>query len=453
MQRKPSFSGGARGRDVVIRAATLTKRTEQRDLFGLLGLTIGIVLPVVAAILYPVYMHQMQPAWAEWTRLMEFPFVAGEILIIMVALKKGYRDALVWQLLPKDVIAALGLLLVGLSVSSIFLSKDVPASITFSIVTLIHLRFAAAIFYLARSERDASIESFFPMLTLGLAVLAILTIVKFHTPPPEWTVPGGRIEWPSALPGYINVRYFGSWAGGIASGLMLTLLYGRQRDRWNIASLSYLLAAGLTCWSGTRAAVLAMAAVAVIALIGMRRLPDTRALVRVGGLSALAMAGAIAFAMDDPDFALFVRSDMKSVDALTSMRTLLWHDTFYRWLDSPVFGWGSGSTFWEVNIGWAHTQPHNTFLLFLISWGLVGTLGALWLLGRAIVATFRIAMDDERLLPFAGMTYALLCMSLFAGMLHYPRFVMAIMFGFGILFSARQGRKDDDRRTDGASWS
>jgi O-antigen ligase len=417
------------------------------DLFGWLGVVVGLVMPVLSALLYPVYMHQMQPAWAEWTRLMELPFVACELAIILVALKRGYRDALVWQELPKDVVVALILLFIGLIASSVFTSKNIAASATLSVITLVHLRFAAAIFFLARSERG-DVQSLLPRfgfgLILGLGALVILTVWKFQLPPPEWMVPGGKIEWALALPGFIHLRHFGSWTGAIAAGLMLGLLYGKQ-DRVGIYSLCYLLAAGMTCWSGTRAAVLAMGAVALIALISMRRLPDGRALIRVGGLSALAMLGAIAFWPGTEEFSLFIRNNLGSADAVTSGRLGLWEATFARWLDAPLFGWGSGSTFWEVYVGWRHTQPHNTILLFLISWGIVGTAGALWLLGRAIVATYRIGMNDDDLRPIAGTLYALLSMSLFEGMLHYPRFIMLIMICFAVLFAAR-AHADDMKR-------
>lgn len=421
-------------------AATLNRALPRLDLFGWLGLTIGVIMPVIAALLYPVYMHQMQPPWAEWTRLMELPFVACELAIILVAREKGYRDALIWRQLPRDVIVALGLLLAGLVVSSVFVSRNVAASVTFSIITLVHLRFCAAIFFMARAEertgdtRPSIFHRFGSGLVVGLVVLAMLTIWKFQLPPPEWTVPGGKIEWASALPGFINVRYFGSWTGAIAAGLLLALLYGAPR-RTGMYGLWYLLAAGLTFWSGTRAAVLAMGAVTLIALISLRRLPSVPGMTRVASLSALAMLGAIVLAPDEEAFSLFARDNLGSADALTSGRLALWHATFARWLEAPLFGWGSGSTFWEVNVGWWHTQPHNTLLLFLVSWGIVGAAGALWLLGRALIFVHRRAMADDSLRPVAGTLYALLSMSIFAGMLHYPRFVMLIMFCFGILFA------------------
>jgi exopolysaccharide production protein ExoQ len=408
------------------------------DVFGLLGIATGIIMPVLAALIYPVYMHQMQPAWAEWTRLMELPFVACELVIVQFAVRKGYRDRLIWKYLPRDVKIAFGLLFVGLTVSSVLFSKNTAASVTLSLTTLVHLRFCGATFFLVRSDRNADIRTFFPLLGLGLAALTILTIWKFKMPPPELTVPGGKIEWPSALPGFISVRHFGSWTGAIAAGFLLVVLYGDKEQSQRMAPL-YLFAVGLTFWSGTRAAVLGLAVVALTAAVSLRRLPSAAALLRTGGLSALAMLGAVVFSPGLPEFKLFVQDDIQSADAMATGRFELWHDTFFRWLASPIFGWGSGSTFWEVNIGgWTHTQPHNTILLFLISWGVFGAVGGLWLLIRAIVATHRTGMDDARLRPFTGMLYSLLFMSLLEGMLYYPRFIMLVMIIFAVLFAARE---------------
>lgn len=200
----------------------------------------------------------------------------------------------------------------------------------------------------------------------------------------------------------------------------------------------YFFAVGLTFWSGTRAAVLGLAVVVVTAAVSLRRLPSAAALLRTGGLSALAMLGAVVFSPGLPEFKLFAQDDIQSANAMAGGRLELWHDTFFRWLASPIFGWGSGSTFWEVNIGWAHTQPHNTILLFLMSWGVVGAVGGLWILGRAIVATHRIGMDDVKLRPLTGTLYCLLVMSLFEGMLYYPRFIMLVMIIFAVLFTARE---------------
>ncbi|MBB6505294.1 O-antigen ligase [Sphingomonas endophytica] len=418
-------------------AATINATMTRWTLCDWLGVGLGIVMPVLAALLYPTYIHRVDPGWAEWTRLLEMPFVVAELVAIQIAVRRGYRDAALWRALPRDVKAAFGLLAIGLTVSSVFRSQHPFDSILLSLITLVHLRFCAAIHFLARGERVTDIGALFRWLTLGLGALAVLTVWRFQLPPPAAEVPGGVIEWGSALPGFISVRHFGSWTGAIAAGLMLALLYGEEEEQ-RIATPAYLLAAGLTCWSGTRAALLAMVVVGVVALVSLRRWPSRARLVRVAALSVLALALALLLLPDDPVFFLYAAGDAQSADMATGGRLALWHATFERWRDAPLFGWGSGSVFWEVYVGWTHTQPHNVVLQCLISWGVVGAAGALWLLGRAIVATHRTGIDDVRLLPVTGMLYSLLFMSLLEGMLHYPRFIMMIAVGFALLFAARE---------------
>lgn len=418
-------------------AATIKATVTRWTLYDWLGIGLGVAMPVIAALLYPTYMHRVDPGWAEWTRLLELPFVVCELVVIQVAVRSGYRDAAVWRQLPRDVVAAFVLLAIGLTVGSVFRSHHPFDSVLMSLITLVHLRFGAAVYFLARAEPEADIRALFRWLTLGLGALAVLTVWRFQLPPPAASVPGGVIEWASALPGFISVRHFGSWTGAIAAGLMLVLLYGEEEDQ-RLVGLAYLFAAGLTCWSATRAALLAMLIVAAVALVSLHRWPTRARLVRVAALSALALGLALLVLPDDPVFLLYAPGDGQSANIATGGRLALWHATFERWLDAPLFGWGSGSTFWEVYVGWTHTQPHNVVLQFLISWGVVGAAGGLWLLGRAIVATHRTGMDDARLLPLTGMLYSLLFMSLLEGMLHYPRFIMMIAVGFAVLFAARE---------------
>lgn len=416
--------------------ATLRRNTAVTRLapFETVGLLVGVVMPVIAAALYPVYMHQMQPAWAEWTRLLELPFVACELVVTHIAIRRGYSDAEGWARLPKDIRWALGVLAVGLVASSALVSKNPAVSIAISLITVVHLRFGAAVFHLARSEPAEVVAPLFRWLSWGLVALTLLTAVKFAFPPPPETVPGGRVVLPAALPGFINVRHFGSWTGAIAAGLMVRLLYGRA-DRATV--LFYLLAAGLTCWSGTRAAVVAMAVAGLVAAAMLRRLPSGRGVALVAATSIVGLIAGILLAPAGwPEFSLIAR-ETGDMNAITSGRVELWLATFRRWLDAPLFGWGSGSVFWEVDIGWAHTQPHNAVLQFLISWGLVGAGGALWVLARAIGATVPAGLRDETLRPLAATLIALLFMSLLEGMLHYPRFIAMIAIGFAVILARK----------------
>ncbi len=190
-------------------------------LYDWLGLLLGIFMPIAAALLYPTYRHRVDPGWAEWTRLLELPFVVCKVGVIQVAVRARYRDAAIWRRLPWDVVAAFVLLGAGLTISSAFMSRNPLDSILLSIITLVHLRFCAAMYFLAGEERPEAIGTLSLWLTLGLAALTMLTVWRFQLAPPAGTIPGGVIEWRSALPGFINVRHFGSWSGAIAAGLMM----------------------------------------------------------------------------------------------------------------------------------------------------------------------------------------------------------------------------------------
>lgn len=412
------------------------RRLIGTDLYTGLGIIIGIVMPIVSACLFPTYVHEMHPAWIEWARLTELPFVLSEFAIIQAAIGRGYRDVAIWRALPRDIRIAAGLLLVGITVSSITASRNPPASITISIVTVIHLRFAAAVYFLAGTAAVEKLRELLPLIGVGLVVLTVLTAWRFLLPPPAAMVPGGVIEWASAMPGFINVRHLGSWAGAAAAGTMIALLYDREAKAGPQAAW-YFLAAAITCWSGTRGAVAALVLVAIIVAASVRRLPAPHRLGWMLLASGAALAVSIALAPADPAFSLFRFGALDEPNTITSGRVELWRQTLWRWLDAPLFGWGSGSTFWEVDIGWAHTQPHNAILQFLISWGLVGAAGALWLIGRGVAAAHRQGMSDERLRPLTAVLYALLLMSLQEGMLHYPRFIMLIMTLFAVILAHR----------------
>jgi O-antigen ligase len=194
----------------------------------------------------------------------------------------------------------------------------------------------------------------------------------------------------------------------------------------------------MTAWSGTRAGMVAIIVVGAAMVAGTRTLPRLGTLALITALSAIATLLGVMLVPDHTDFWLFQYSDMEGTGAFTGGRLDMWIATFNKWLEAPIFGWGSGSMFWEVrSLGWTHTQPHNVVLQFLISWGVIGAVGGLWLIGRALRAAHVHAMGEPRLLPVAGVLYALLFQSLLEGMLHYPRFIMTIMTGFAVILAHR----------------
>jgi exopolysaccharide production protein ExoQ len=417
---------------------------EKLPALVILGIVVGVVMPVVAGLLYPTYRHLVQPAWAEWTRLVELPFVVSEVLVIQWALRSGMNLPAMWQSLARDLKIASYILLIGVFTSSALISAQPLQSMNMSIITVIHLLFALSVSHLVGSPSSREMMPFILALAAGLMILAVFTAFRFGFPPPLSEVPEGKIEWASALPGFISVRHFGSWTGAVTAAFMAMLLYPGDDRRVGWWRFFYFLSAAMTIWSGTRAAILALALTAFILMATNRKLPTFRAIGILSILTGAALTAAWLFLVtEDPAFQLYRIYDYEGGGIATASqvatgRIELWAATWDRWLDSPLFGWGTGSTFWEVYVDWTHTQPHNVLLQFLISWGLVGAAGGLWLLGRAIVAAQGAALGRPHLHPFLAMLYTLLLMSLLEGMLHYPRFIMLIMILFAVILGDRR---------------
>lgn len=392
-----------------------------------LGILIGIVMPVVSAIVYPTYMHMMQTPWVEWSRLLEAPFVICEVLVILWAGRKGMDSTRMWSAMPLDIKIASVFLTIGVFGSSLFLSEYPLRSVTISIITMVHLLFGFSIYHLLRRANVTDLSPFILSLGAGLTSLAAMTFSKFAFPPPAHAVPGGVIEWHAALPGFISARHFGSWTGAIAAGFLVMVLYENRKFRTIWPHIFYFLSAAMTVWSGTRAAILAMIGSVFISALIKRKLPSFREVGVAAMLTGAAMTAAwLLIPYNDGTFMLFSEGDTASAAAMSSGRLDLWLATFQKWQGSTLLGWGSGSTFWDVNVGWPHTQPHNAILQFLISWGLVGAVPALWLLVRAVASAHFATLKDNASLSPLAILYALLIMSMLEGMLHYPRFIMLI---------------------------
>lgn len=411
--------------------------------YMVLGIVLGVVMPLVSAMIYPTYMHRMPSPWVEWTRLLELPFVICEILVIHWALRNGMNSIAIWRSLPNDIKIASVLLFVGVFVSTILISANPLTSIAISLATCIHVLFALAVFHIVGQSSLDDVSALIYGLGAGLLSLAALTAFRFGFPPLASQVPGGVIEWSSALPGFINVRHFGSWTGAVAAAFVTKLLFAGPKQRLSWPHFFYFVSATMTVWSGTRAAIMALLVTAALLVAIRREIPSFRAVSIVAALTGAALTTAwLLLPYDDPSFLLYRAGAGLEANEITSGRTLLWTATFSKWLESPLIGWGSGSVFWEVYAGWPHTQPHNAILQFLISWGIVGATGGLWLLGRATVAASKSAIRQPSFQPLLAILFALLIMSLVEGMLHYPRFIMLIMLLFAVILSPNRAKQE-----------
>ena len=416
---------------------TAAQRSPTVAPLATIGIVIAIVLPMIAAMLYPTYTTVMDLPWVQWTRRREFVFVTFEIMVLLWAMRDGLQLTMVWSKAPRDIRLALIILAIGCSVSSIVISKFPAESMLISLVTMIHILFFTSVcFFTKRTTLDQ--DMLLKSLSLGLVALGVMTAIRFAIPPDPSHVLGGQIVWGSALPGFISVRHFGAWTGAICAAFAALLLTRDANRRLSWPHICYVVAAAMTIWSGTRAAIVAIAIATLIVVAITRKLPAFKTVAVLTMLTGAALTAAWLVLPDDPTFRLFnAAQDLANSDEFTGGRLSLWHATFARWLQSPLLGWGSGSMQWEVYVGWVHSQPHNFVLESLISWGLIGASGAVWLVVRATVAAHRQVMRFQELLPMLAILDALLVQSMLEGMLHYPRFIMLIAFLLALILTYR----------------
>ncbi|XAP76737.1 O-antigen ligase family protein [Citromicrobium bathyomarinum] len=388
---------------------------------------IAIVMPIVSALVYPTYIHHMLSPQAEFSRLIELPFVVSEVAVVLWAGRQGFDLSTAWRALPRDIRIAAGVLLLAIGVSALLISNNFAYSLTHSLIVLIHLVFALAVYHLLALRSIPAPDRIAPLIAVGAIVLVLYTAWWLLTAPPPETQLYGKIEWHAALPGFISVRHFGAWYAGLSSVFALRILFAERDGRIGWDHLFYCLTAAALVWSGTRAGVLALMVVVGIAMLSLRRIPPARNIGHAAILTGFALCLAWIAIPPDDSFRLWNLNDGRITESIDAGRFLAWKLGIERWTDSPLFGWGTGSFLWEVDPGFPHTQPHNVIVQFLISWGIMGAIPAFWLLGRAIRAAHTSALAHREMLPFLGMAYALLLQSLLEGMLHYPRFIGAII--------------------------
>lgn len=417
--------------------------TQMRGRFKLppslwLGVLIGVLMPVVSGLVFPTYYHRLATQWLEWTKLLEAPFILCEFLVVCFAIYRGMEIQRFISPLSLDLKIAAALFLFGVLFSSLFVSAVPPTSLALSVGTIIHVLFGFAIFHFFEKAEHRNFTAFWFSLGIGLLVLALFTAWRFLLPIPAAEVPGGKIEWGFSLPGFISVRYFGTWTGAIAAFFIAMLIKKGENARLSWPDLFMFVSMSMTIWSGTRTAIMGIIVAISAMIILQKRIPNLAMTGRLCILTGLAATVAwLLLPYGESDFRLFSSEHAGSVGAFTSGRTDLWIATYQKWLEAPLFGWGSGALFWEVFLGWTHTQPHNAILQFLFSWGICGTIGACWLFFKATKTAQLKTTENPSLWPFMAMLYSLLAMSMVDGALYYPRFIMLIMLCFAVILSDR----------------
>ena len=406
-------------------------RPSVRRVDASLGILMGFLLPLVAALLYRTYALSLSSTWLEMTRQLGAPFVAGELAIILYARHRGLALDALWRRIDRPARWALAAFLGTFWISSVFVSWFASFSAALCLIWAIHFLTAAAVFHLVEGEvaRGGFAADRFAF-GFALGLVALTPIAGFHLA--HAPADQGPSTWifGAPIPGFISIRLFGAWAGAVLA-LLLGLAWTSDRQGEGLPSWVYpamALAAGLVVWTGTRASVFGAIVALMGAAVATRGVAGRKFWIKTAVAIVVGTALTVLLLPSHPNMGLLFRPEaMQSADGFSSGRLELWTKSLAVAVDRPWLGHGMGSSWWLVSLGGHyHVQPHNALVQFLLNWGVVPTAAALFLLGSARWRIHGIVRRRPALLALAMMLDFLLAASMLDGMLHFTRFVMLI---------------------------
>lgn len=278
-------------------------------------------------------------------------------------------------------------------------------------------------------------------LCVGLAIFCIMTAAAFVFHPPLSSMPDNKIVWQFAIQRFISGKLFEAFCGALFSFFLAKLFLDGEEGEvtfWHYIWVT--LAASMTIWSGTRAAIVGALAALFVAIVFYNIRPKWQTIAKVTVcMLAAAFVAYLLIPYNDATFMLFAPGDTANADTLTGGRLAFWAGVWEAYTTVPFFGAGPFASSWILSDElFRHVQPHNLILQFLLTWGIVAALLAFVLLCMAIVQAHQIAHSNRVILPFLLMLDCLLVISLFDGTMHFAQHMMLIMLCFGIIFSAQK---------------
>lgn len=407
-------------------------------------MTIGGLLALscfAAGFVFHTYAIKM-PYWGwEASRQLGTLFLAVECWLIIRAVRLGFDPVRFFRRLPKSSRQMLVVWLATYSISSIvFAPTHSPYGfmpLLYNLSLLTPLLFAAALSETLTKFDETDLRRLALAIGVAAAAFSVFIAIKFLGRP--WLDDGTSDAnvWQFAIPGFYSVRLFGAYAGALLAFVLTVLLQQAKTRQVHFAFyISVSVLAGLTLWSGTRNAIVALGIVMPVIVAVFRLVPERGIALNLILSFVVAVIGAWLWLPNDPVFWLIEIGDFDSAEAVTAGRLALWKATWAAYLDHPLFGAAPFANMWalppDVPV---HLQPHNFLLQFLISWGLLAAVAAVSLLAWATICAHRIAWRIPVVVPFLAMLDVLLVMSCFDGILHFARLQMLVMTCYGAIFA------------------
>lgn len=407
--------------------------TVSGDRFGPGSVAVAIILgsTLLAAIAFRTYGLEVAPLSMELVRHFGLFFLLAELAVIAISCAAGLRLGAALAALRRTdrmmLAAWLALFWIGST-----LAAEPSYALTAVISWPIHVLFGFAVWHLACREHVTAAETA-QRVASGMAIVLcgslVLTALHFAAAPEQGPLPGGKVFWSGAIPGFMSVRLFGvvvGYAGLFGAGL---LLCRDTRSANPLAAFLAIVGFAAMAWSSTRAMIPAVGAALLFVPIVAGHRASVRQWLRVAGCLVAGFGLSILISAPDASFGTLAMLHDAPVSSgsgdFTSGRGEIWRTAAHAIARQPLFGTGEGSIRWLLaSSAGGHVQPHNLLLQLFMHWGIPAAIAALWLLGRSLFAMIRAVRADPALLPFAMIVVAALVAALFDGALYYPQMVM-----------------------------
>jgi O-antigen ligase len=354
----------------------------------------------------------------QWFRLYSLPVVAVEILILILALVSGWKPHHQYRQLPSTIRwTILGFLSVA-TITSLFLSVDMPTSLLFLARYALQALLLGALIFVIAEDRNFDFNFWSWAIVAGGGVYVLsLSIFSASIAHPD------TFKWVERLPSATNVRQIGNVVGMMAIVASAKLAFSKTNRATGLAFLTAVALLTFVMWSGTRAALLAFIVALVAASMFAPRSITAGKLMLVGLAIAIALMLSLLLPVPAPEFGMLRVSKTLATQDVSSGRVVMWLDAVRAISNAPLFGHGAG-TYREHMVllnGYPYNHPHNFILQFVYDWGVFGGGLALALIARLGLAVFERngATSDEKFLAIAGFI-SLVTMALVEGTLFHP---------------------------------
>lgn len=377
-----------------------------------------MVVPLVVGLAAPLSVALTWAPAGEMSGLGKFIrafyvlFIGAELFVITVALREGLvRSARSWDWSRAAAIAAVALL--AIAIGTIFAAPLRAVAVMQTGFWVVHALFALSVAHLC--GRLFGPGDLVRAYLAGFAIFAV-QFVLFVSLIPDW----GSFNWRNQFMMFTHVRHAGYYLAAIAALAIGVMAGARGRGEWLWALAAASSAIGIAMWTGSRGAMLALAAASLAGLLfasPMRRVRGWG-----GGLAAGTIALALVAVAPSVQNSLVGLNRTVAATAtpdVTTGRTIIWAGALEAVKDRPLFGYGEGqmravAPFHDM------IQPHSSLLQVALAWGLAG-LACVLVLAVAFAARTLPALrrDDGTLTPpFLAMA-AIGSLSLYDGALYY----------------------------------